>query len=157
MVRCLCANRTRGPVKRLLLTLAIAGLLSGQSAVPVAQYNNLRTNANLEESVLNTSNVNINQFGKLFTRTLDGYSYAHPLYVPNVSIPGRGIRNVVYTATLHNTVYAFDADDPAQSAAYWSVNLGPSLPFPAATLGGYVQPEMGIMSTPAIDLTTGTM
>jgi hypothetical protein len=157
MVRCVCADRKRGPVKRLLLTLAIAGLLSGQSAVPVAQYNNLRTNANLEESVLNTSNVNVNQFGKLFTRTLDGYSYAHPLYVPNVSVPGQGIRNVVYVATLHNTVYAFDADDPAQSTPYWSVNLGSSLPFPAATLGGYVQPEMGIMSTPAIDLTTGTM
>jgi hypothetical protein len=41
------------------------------------------------EPVLNTANVNVKQFGKLFTRTLDGYSYAHPLYVPNVPIPGR--------------------------------------------------------------------
>jgi hypothetical protein len=132
-------------------------VLRAQTAVPVAQYNTLRTNANLSESVLTTSNVNVNQFGKLFTRTLDGYSYARPLYVPNVPIPGLGLRNVVYAATLHNTVFAFDADDPDQVAPYWSMNLGPSIPFPPGIYGGYVQPEMGIMSTPAIDLATGTL
>ena len=132
-------------------------MLRAQNAVPMAQYDSLRTNANLAESVLNTTNVNVNQFGMLFTRTLDGYSYAHPLYVPNVSIPGVGLRNLIYAATLHNTVFAFDADDPAHSTPYWSVNLGSSIPFLADQLGGYVQPEMGIMSTPAIDLGTGTL
>src|SRR3984957_19042322 len=99
---------------RFLLCLA-ASMLRAQNAVPMAQYDSLRTNANLAESVLNTTNVNVNQFGMLFTRTLDGYSYAHPLYVPNVSIAGVGIRNVVYVATLNNTVYAFDADYPNQT------------------------------------------
>jgi hypothetical protein len=143
--------------KALLVLAAASGLCRAQNAVPVAQYNNQRTNANLTESVLNTANVNVNQFGLLFTRTLDGYSYAHPLYVPNVQIPGVGARNVVYAATLHNTVFAFDADNPAQAAPYWSVNLAPSIAFPPSVDGGYVQPEMGIMSTPAIDLTTGTL
>lgn len=141
---------------RALLLLA-AGSLSAQVAVPLAHYGGPRTNATLVETVLNTANVNVNQFGKLFTRTLDGYSYAHPLYVPNVSIPGHGRRNIIYAATLHNTVFAFDADDPAQSSPYWSVNLGPSIPLPLSVGGGYVQPEMGIMSTPAIDLETGTL
>jgi hypothetical protein len=122
-----------------------------------AQKGSLRTSANLTETVLNTTNVNVNQFGKVFTRTLDGYSYAHPLYVPGVSIPGHGRRNVIYAATLHNGVFAFDADDPARSSPYWSVNLGPSIPFPPNVGGGYVQPEMGIMSTPAVDLSTGTL
>src|ERR1700688_2870880 len=99
-----------------VILIAAATVLRAQIAVPVAQYNNLRTNANLAEPVLNTANVNVKQFGKLFTRTLDGYSYAHPLYVPNVAIPGRGLRNVVYAATLHNTVFALDADDPVQAS-----------------------------------------
>ncbi len=133
-----------------LLILAACGLHA-------QQYDLGGTNANLSETVLNTSSVNVNHFGKLFTRTLDGYSYAHPLYVANVSIPGKGLRNVVYAATLHNTVFALDADRPGQTAPYWSVNLGPSIPFPPAVDGGYVQPEMGIMSTPAIDTTTGTL
>jgi len=135
----------------LLLSLSIANVLLGQSGVTVAEYNNQRTNANLNETVLNTANVNINQFGRLFTRNLDGFCYARPLYVPNVLIPGHGKRNVVYVATLHNTVYAFDADDPAQSAPYWKITLANSIPFPPETYGGYVQPELGIMSTPAID------
>jgi hypothetical protein len=140
-----------------LLVLAATILLHAQNAVPLAQYDAGRTNANLAEPWLNTSNVNANQFGMLFKRALDGYCYAHPLYVPNVSIPGVGLRNVVYVATLHNTVFAFDADDPNQSSPYWSVNLGPSIPFPPDVDLGYVQPEMGIMSTPAIDLGTSTL
>lgn len=141
----------------LIPILFVSSFLHAQVPVPVAQYNSQRTNANLNEPVLNTANVNVNTFGKLFTRSLDGYSYVNPLYVPNLPIPGHGTRNVIYVATLNNSVYAFDADNAAQSTPYWSVNLGPAVPFPPATYLGYVQPEMGIMSTPAIDLTSNTI
>ncbi|MBV8730437.1 MAG: hypothetical protein JO336_11590, partial [Acidobacteriia bacterium] len=135
--------------------------MSAQVSVLTAQNDNGRTSANLNETTLNTSNVNSSQFGKLFTRTVDGFVYAQPLYVPNVSIPTVGIRNVVYVATLHNTVFAFDATNPAIASPYWHRNLGPSVPtnssyVPAGDYGGYGT-ETGILSTPVIDPTTNTL
>ena len=70
----------------------------------------MRTGQNLNETVLTPTNVNSSSFGKLFTRPLDGQAIASPLYVENVSIPGQGAHNVVYVATEHDSVYAYDAD-----------------------------------------------
>src|SRR5579863_7222988 len=91
-------------LRHLCLVLFIGSLLVtyalGQESVLTAQYDNSRSGANLNEIVLNTSNVNVSQFGRLFSRSLDGYLYAQPLYVPNVSIPGQGTHNIIYVATL---------------------------------------------------------
>jgi hypothetical protein len=126
----------------------------GQVSVLTAQYDNARTTANLNETALNTSNVNVNQFGRLFSRSLDGYLYAQPIYVPNVAIPGNGTHNIVYVATLHNTVAAFDADYPSQAAPFWQVNLGPTVPCcPTA----FLTPEIGIVGTPVVDPATSTL
>src|ERR1017187_2930519 len=112
------------------LVLFLGGQLTGsalaQVSVLTAQNDAARTGANLNETILNTSNVNVSQFGLLFSRSVDGYMYAQPLYVPNVAIPGQGTHNILYVATLHNSVWAFDADTPSQAAPYWRVNLGPS-------------------------------
>src|SRR5881628_2099362 len=85
-----------------LLASAATAPVSAQVSVLTQHNDNARSGANLSETILNTTNVNVNQFGKLFTRAVDGYIYAQPLYVANVSIPNQGTHNVVYIATEHN-------------------------------------------------------
>lgn len=146
-----CVPRRAGrALAMFVLLFALTLRAVGAQVAVLTQHNDvLRTGANLGETTLNTANVNINQFGKLFTRTLDGHVYAQPLYVPNVLIAGKGKHNVVYVATAHNTVYAFDADDPRQSSPLWSVNLGPSVPSSLINTPNILN-EVGIISTPVI-------
>lgn len=124
----------------------------------ITQHNdNNHSGSNLNEALLNTSNVNPNQFGKLFTLLVDGQIYAQPLYLCNVNIPNQGIHNVIYVATMHNTVYAFDADDQNTTVPLWEASLGPSIPLPDPNIGpqeGYVDIsiEVGIVSTPFISI-----
>ena len=136
----------------LLITLALASSSRGQTPVWTGQYNQGRTSANQTETMLTTANVNTSQFGLLFTRAVDDYIYAQPLYVPQVSIGGAP-HNVVYVATINNSVYAFDADTPSLSAPLWRVNLGPAAP--QATHNAL--PVCGVLSTPVIEISTGTM
>jgi uncharacterized protein (TIGR03437 family) len=136
--------------------------LDVQTAVLTYQYDNTRAGANTTEAVLTPANVNPASFGKLFAHAVDGEVYAQPLYLPNVTVPGRGAHNVVYIATEHDSVYAFDADNDARSngSPLWSVSfLGPGVtPMPAAdTSCGQITPEIGITGTPVIDAASGTI
>jgi len=132
----------------------------GQASV-LTQHNDIaRTGANLNETILNCSNVKASQFGKLFSRSVDGQIYAQPLYVPGVSIADNGIHNVVYVATMNNSVYAFDADDPNASKPLWKVNLGPPVPYQDTVAAGApsnINPLIGITSTPVIEPLTETI
>ncbi|QQS48135.1 MAG: hypothetical protein IPM66_05680 [Acidobacteriota bacterium] len=119
---------------------------------------NRRTGANLNETILNSTNVNSSQFGKLFSRDVDGYVYAQPLYVSGIEFPDGEIRNAVYVATERNSVYAFDADDAEAEAPLWRVNLG--TPVPSTDIAENYRdliPEVGITSTPVIDPAGGTI
>jgi uncharacterized protein (TIGR03437 family) len=138
----------------LLLGFALlAGPALAQVSVLTANYGKARTNANLNETVLNPLNVNATQFGKLFSVPVGGYINAQPLYVPNVTIPDKGTHNVVYVVTQHNDVYAFDADK--QQGPLWHVNLGASVPGPDYQVADLS--EVGILGTPVIDDTTNTI
>jgi hypothetical protein len=137
----------------LCLDCLVPSAAGAQAVSVLMQHNDTgRTGSNLRELALNTSNVNVNQFGKLFTRAVDGQIYAQPLYVPSVTIAGK-TQNVVYVATMHNSVYAFDADNPSASMPLWHVNFGASVP---SSCDG-IQPEYGILSTPAINISTNTI
>jgi hypothetical protein len=118
----------------------------------MSQYDDERTGANLQEWILHPSNVNPSSFGKLFSRSVDASVYALPLIVPNLDIGGER-RNVLFVATMANTVYAFDADDPARVEPLWSKNLGTP-----ARGDSWIGPiHHGILSTPYIDVPTGTL
>ena len=131
----------------------------GPPGAVLTQHNDAaRSGANLSETLLNTNNVNPVQFGKLFSRVVDGCLYAQPLYVPNVTIPQQGVHNVLYLATEHNSVYAYDADDPAAITPLWRVNLGASVPSTdISPTYNDLTPEIGITGTPVIDPSTGTL
>lgn len=126
--------------------------LASSVHVLTSRYDSARTGANLAEKVLTSTNVNGTGFGKVFTRNLDGQVYAQPLYVGGVNG-----KNLVYVATEHNSVYAFDADDLRVTAPpVWQKNFGASVP--AADTGcGLLTPEIGITSTPVIDIVAKTI
>jgi uncharacterized protein (TIGR03437 family) len=138
------------------LILGCPGAVRAQVDVLTANYDNNRTNANLNEGILNTNNVNPTQFGKLWAYPVDGQVYAQPLYVHGLNMPGKGALNVLYVATMHNSVYAFDADAANGTAPLWQVNLGSAVD-PASFVEPGAAPytdilhEVGILSTPAID------
>lgn len=127
---------------------------SGQAVSVLTQHNDLsRSGTNPYETNLTTNNVNASSFGKLFSLPIDGFTYAQPLYDSGVTIPNQGTHNVVYVATAHDSVYAFDADSGAR---YWSVSLG--TPVPSSVINTpNIQIEVGIISTPVIDPSSGTL
>lgn len=146
-----------------VFVLLLASLLSltARAQVLTSQYDNARTGSDLHETILSPQNVNARQFGKLFVFHVDGAVYAQPLYAPGLDIPGKGKHNVVFVATEHDSVYAFDAGGhPAEPL--WKVSLlNPKLdarPVPATDVQcGFIDPEVGITSTPVIDYSSGTL
>jgi Legume lectin domain len=130
----------------------------------LTQHNdNFRSGANLRETILNTTNVNVNDFGLLASRDVLGRIYAQPLYVPGVLIAGIP-RNVVFVATMHNWVYAFDADNLSPGAGpLWKRLVNPH-PVPSHfyrkdyfDISNNNDDPIGILSTPVIDATANTM
>jgi hypothetical protein len=143
-----------------LFLLGAPHVSTAQTSVTTNRNDLARTGANLSEATLNTSNVNVTQFGKLFERSVDDEVYAQPLYVSDVNIPGVGLRNVLYVVTMSNSVYAFDADNPAATAPLWRVSfINPPQIVPVRrtdvgqTCGTYLDfaNNIGIVGTPVID------
>ncbi len=118
--------------------------------ITTAQIDSSRTMAYGSEILLTTSNVNVARFGKLFARTVDGAIFAQPLYLEGLTV-GSTTVNVVYVATSHNNVYAFNADLPTASSPIWSTNLGAYVLDSGWTTG------VGILSTPLIVRSLGTL
>ena len=143
------------------------GISSLHAQVNVLTYHNdfARTGQNTNETVLTPANVNSSSFGKLFAYPVDGQVFGQPLIVSGVQLPGQGTHNVVLVATMHDSVYAFDADSNAgpNGGLLWHVSLGTSAATPNNDFGNRygpyhdTRPEVGIIGTPVIDPTTGIL
>ena len=125
------------------------------SVVDVVTYHNdiARTGQNLKETILTKANVNSSTFGKLRSLSVDGKVDAQPLYLSNLANIAGGTHNVVYVATEHGSVYAFDADSGAQ---LWKISTLGSGESTSDQRGcDQVTPEIGITATPVIDRDAG--
>lgn len=133
-------------------TLALTVAAPTGHDVTTYHDDNARDGLNANETVLTTENVNSAMFGKLKFLTTDGLVDAEPLYLSAVTIGGQ-THNVLYVATEHDSVYAFDADSGAQ---LWKVSALGSGETTSDDHGcGQITPEIGITSTPVIDRTHG--
>lgn len=172
------------PRTRLLLVLLVCCFamplsVSAQVKILANRYDDARTGANLSEIQLNAANVSVNNFGKLWSYSIDGAVYAQPLYVPGLMISG-GVHNVLYVATMNDKVYALDADT---TSTLWCISLTSDIsggcvtptnlvvnsgttPIPMTDILGHRAPDdtgfnivgnIGILSTPVIDPLTNTM
>jgi len=152
---------TAATTDRLLFGSATVYVVS-YSGTLTARNDNARTGANLSETLLTPTNVSASKFGKLQSFDIDGEAYASPLYVPAIDIPGVGVRNVVYVATEHDSVYAFDADG-VTSEPLWHVSfINPSSGITTVTPSDVgeccdINPEIGISGTPVIDPIQGVL
>jgi hypothetical protein len=150
------------------LLLLVGTMARARAADVLTQHNNnARTGANTAETVLTTRNVSPDKFGKLWTLYADGQVVAQPLYVSTLAVdvpagPGveavRGTFNAVVIATMHNTVYVYDADKEnrqpnGQTRPLWARWLGPPRPGDKDKIDMWStnDPEWGIVSTPVID------
>jgi hypothetical protein len=128
--------------------------------VPVlsGHYDAFLSGANTQETTLNPTNVNPASFGRLYNYAVDGYTYAQPLYVPNLTISG-GTHNVVFAATEHDSVYAFDADGGGQlwKRSFIDPTNGVTSVPQQDVISTDIVPEIGITGTPVIDGSTNTM
>jgi hypothetical protein len=143
----------------ILIPVLIAGLRACAQNVTTSQYDNARSGANRVETILTPRNVNVRHFGKIFTLKVDGDVYAQPLFLAGLEIPGKGRHDVLFVATEHDSVYAFDASGhPA--VPLWRVNFlskGVTTVPEDDVECPFISPEVGITSTPVIDADTGTL
>lgn len=151
----------------LILSLCCLGTRA-QAQTNVVTFHNdaARTGQNSNETLLTPANVNATQFGKLFTQPVDGFIVGQALVMSNVDIPGQGTHNVVYVGTMHDTLYAFDADSNQgnNAAPLWSVSfINPAAGITSVPIADLsctqttAFTEMGIEGTPVIDPNSGTL
>ncbi|HTU42182.1 MAG TPA: hypothetical protein VMF10_10755 [Candidatus Aquilonibacter sp.] len=131
-----------------------AALMAGQTSVLTWHNNNWRDGLNSTETVLNESNVNSGQFGKVCQAVVDGQIFAQPLVVSH------GGNNTVYIATMNDSIYEINGSNCSQIAQV-SLLEANEVAVPCATVGGpqcyTVKPIIGILGTPVIDSTTNTI
>jgi len=158
------------PARRSVHTITAASVVqpsaTGSATVWITDYpgmftyhaDRFRSGVNLQEFALTKSTVKSSTFGKVFKRVVDGQIYAQPLYVANLTIAGAK-HNVVFVATEHSSVYAFEADGRT-TAPFWKrsfINPSSGITTISKPANALISPEISISSTPVIDISTSTL
>ena len=165
------AHLTRLTPAVAILVLTLLGVAADPASGPgvdvlTNRYDIARSGANLQEKTLRVGNISAEQFGKIFEREVDGDTFAQPLIKTGVLIPNVGMRDVVYVATVNNSLYAFDATSPSASQPFWHVTqavLGSPVPKEKVTdlTAGQeylnFDSRIGVVATPVIDDQTNTI
>jgi len=150
------------------LVFTLAAPLSGKSQptatagqITTAQYGNARTGAATNETTLTPQNVRTATFGRIGRFEVDGDVYAQPLYVPHLEITGRGTHDVLFVATEHGSLYAFDATQPRLPPLWKTSFIDPGLDITPVSFEDarcpFIKPEIGITPTPVIDVGNGAL
>jgi hypothetical protein len=159
--RAVNSQGTKWAASSLALTTTTSNTPSTAAGVFIHHNDPSHTGSNLHETLLNTNNVNTNQFGLLYTLPVDDQVYAQPLVATNVNVFARATHNLLIVATVNDSVYAFDADDPKNTAPYWKTSfLGPNSVPPTFADAGNCETfsgNLGIVGTPVIDPAGGTI
>jgi len=153
MFRVMVSNTAGNVTSNSAMLTVNAGTANSSVDVITYHYDNGRSGQNLNETTLTLANVNSAQFGKKGEFTVDGKVDAQPLYLSQVTIGGQK-KNVLYVATEHGSVYAFDADSISgtTSTFLWKTTTLGSGETTSDDRGcGQVSPEIGITATPVID------
>ena len=153
MFRVMVSNAAGNVTSNSAMLTVNAGTANSSVDVITYHYDNGRSGQNLNETALTLANVNSTQFGKKGEFTVDGKVDAQPLYLSQVTIGGQK-KNVLYVATEHGSVYAFDADSISgtTSTFLWKTTTLGSGETTSDNRGcGQVSPEIGITATPVID------
>jgi hypothetical protein len=153
----------RTSVTNALVTALLAAFASvntqpvvAQTSITTYHYDNYRTGWNETETVLTPANVGSAMFGLLKGVAIDDQVDAQPLVVPGVQITAGTYQgtthDVVYVASESNTVYAIDVHS-GQVLLSASFGTPVSRPLGCSNNG----PNVGINSTPVIDLSSNTL
>jgi len=148
------AKSVSDATKSATITVGVTDL----TGVTTYHNNNSRDGSNPKEYALTPATVSSSTFGKLFSCPIDAPAYAQPLWVANLNING-ATHNVVFVATVHNTVYAFDGD-ASPCVQFWSVSLlgaGETYVNFGDLNTDDIYPDIGIIGTPVIDLASATL
>jgi hypothetical protein len=156
-------NNPVNPITKVTPVDTTTGKPNNEHISVFTQHNdNTRAGLNNRETVLTTANVNSSQFGKLFNLTVDDEVYAQPLVYASLTI-GSGSHNVVFIATVNNTVYAYDGD---KGNLYWKKNFtvsGMRPPRAGEMNSSWCSPyqdityNIGILGSPVIDSVSKTI
>jgi hypothetical protein len=158
-----------GPATANPIDAADRSFANPSTAVLTQHNDNNRSGDNLTETTLTVANVNTNSFGLLYMRPVDDQIYAQPLIMTNVEIAGRGSHNLLIVATVNDSIYAYDADNPNVKEPYWkdsfisppgivAPNVGDESAIDAG--GGHYTDfsgNFGIVGTPVIDPVNRTL
>ena len=143
------------------VTVSSSSPATAQSGVFTYHNSVDRTGQNLSETTLTPANVNSSTFGKLFSYSVDGPIFTQPLYVANVNIPNQGAHNVIFVATEHDSLYAFDADGKGDGPLWHRSFIDPAngiVPMSTTDVGSdNTGIEVGVTGTPVIDPDSGTL